>query len=305
MTPEPIGVPQGIVEWNPLAIDPQPECIDRVLNVGGAGSAWKRGGSLEVDEVFGVSPDLLSGQSALIAAVLVFSAALQTSTGFGFAMLSAPVLAVLVGPVEAVSTIVATGVVVDVLVLAAGGRRPQPHGRDVLTLGLWSVPGLLAGALLLRTLPSAALKLLVAGAVLLAVGHRLRLRRIGPAAAAPSERWWSAAPAGIASGVLSTATTLGGPPIVLYLTRRPRPPRETRDTLVALSLLRLPLSVAALVLAGTWVQPQGLVVLWIAVALGYVIGRWVFARMDPARYEQAVLGALVVAALTAVATAVA
>jgi hypothetical protein len=92
---------------------------------------------------------------------------------------------------------------------------------------------------------------------------------------------------------------------VLYLTRRPRPPRETRDTLVALSLVRLPLSVAALVLAGTWVRPPGLLVLWIAVVLGYVIGRWDFARMDLARYEQAVLGALAVAALVAVATAVA
>jgi len=260
---------------------------------------------LQIDEAFGVSPDLLSGETALIAAVLVFSAALQTSTGFGFALLSAPVLAVLVGPVEAVSTIVATGVVVDVLVLAADGRRPQPRGRDVLSLGLWSVPGLVAGALLLRVLPNTVLQLVVAAAVLFAIGHRLRPRRARSAAALLPERWWSAAPAGLASGVLSTATTLGGPPVVLYLTRRPRPPRETRDTLVALSLVRLPLSVAALVLAGTWVRPPGLLVLWIAVVLGYVIGRWVFARMDLARYEQAVLGALAVAALVAVATAVA
>lgn len=260
------------------------------------------------DGPFGVNPDLLSDQTALIAAVLVVSAALQTSTGFGFALLSAPVLAVLVGPVEAVSTIVATGVVVDVLVLVGDGRRPQPRRRDVLALGAWSVPGLVAGALLLRALPSTVLQLVVAGAVLFAVGHRLRPRRAlrsTATGASSAERWWSAAPAGLASGVLSTATTLGGPPVVLYLTRRPRPPRQTRDTLVALSLLRLPLSVAALILAGTWVRPPGLIVLWIAVAMGYVIGRWVFARMNLARYEQAVLGALVMAALVAVASAVA
>lgn len=251
-----------------------------------------------------MSADFLGGDIALIAAVLVFSAVLQTSTGFGFALLSAPVLAVMVGPVEAVSTIVATGVVVDILVLAADGRRPQPRGRDVLSLGLWSVPGLAAGALLLRVLPSTVLQLVVAAAVLYAVGHRLRRRRAPSAGAWLPERWWSAAPAGLASGVLSTATTLGGPPVVLYLTRRPRPPRETRDTLVALSLVRLPLSVAALVLAGTWIRPPGLVVLWIAVVLGNVIGRRIFARMDLARYEQAVLGALAVAALVAVTTAV-
>ena len=120
-----------------------------------------------------MSPDFLSDETALIAAVLVLSAALQTSTGFGFALLSAPVLAALVGPVEAVSTIVATGVVVDVLVLAADGRRPQPRGRDVLSLGLWSAPGLVGGALLLRVLPNAVLQLVVAAAVLFAVGHSL------------------------------------------------------------------------------------------------------------------------------------
>lgn len=206
--------------------------------------------------------------------------------------------------VEVVSTIVATGVVVDVLVLAAGGRRPEPRVRDVVSLGLWSLPGLLVGAVLLRELPSAALQLLVAAAVLYAVAHRirpLRPRRRDDGTAA--EHWWSPAPAGIASGVLSTSTTLGGPPVVLYLTRRPRSARETRDTLVALSLLRLPLSVAALLLTDAWVQPTSLPLLWVAVVLGYGIGRWVFTGMDLLRYERAVLAVLVVAALTAIAAA--
>jgi uncharacterized membrane protein YfcA len=251
-----------------------------------------------------VIPDLLDAQTAVIAGVLLLSAALQTSTGFGFALLSAPILAALLGPVEAVTTIVATGVVVDVLVLAADGRRPQPNGRDVAVLGVWSVPGLLLGALLLRLLPGTVLQLLVAAAVLFAVASRLRSRRRRQTQPTTDRQpWWAAACAGVASGVLSTATTLGGPPTVLYLTSRPRPPRQTRDTLVALSLLRLPLSVASLVIAGTWMNPPGLLLLWVAVALGYLIGRTVFARMDPARYERAVLTALVVAALTAVITA--
>lgn len=264
------------------------------------------GRNVGLDEVCGsaVIPDLLDAQTALIAGVLLLSAALQTSTGFGFALLSAPILAALVGPVEAVSTIVATGVVVDVLVLAADGRRPQPNGRDVAILGVWSVPGLLLGALLLRVLASTLLQLLVAAAVLFAVASRLRPRR-WPEKQPMADRqpWWAAAGAGLTSGVLSTATTLGGPPTVLYLTSRPRPPRQTRDTLVALSLVRLPVSVAALVVAGTWITPPGLLLLWAAVALGYLVGRAVFARMDLARYERAVLAALVAAALTAVITA--
>ncbi len=245
----------------------------------------------------------LSVEIIVVAAVLVLSAALQTSTGFGFAILSAPVLAALLGPEQAVSTIVATGVVVDVLVLAADGRRPQPRMSDVLSLGAWSLPGLLVGALLLRELPNTALQLLVAAAVLLAVGHRIRSRRPREQVESPA-RWCGAAPAGLASGVLSTSTTLGGPPVVLYLTRRPRPPRETRDTLVALSLVRLPLSVAALVVTDTWTQPPSLPLLWLAVLLGYAIGRWTFSRMDVARYERLILLALGAASVTAITAAV-
>ena len=157
--------------------------------------------------------------------------------------------------------------------------------------------------MLLRELPSAALQLLVAAAVLLAVAHRISAPRPSEQVESPAT-WWSAAPAGLASGVLSTSTTLGGPPVVLYLTRRPRAPRETRDTLVALSLVRLPLSVAALVLTDTWTQPASLPLLWLAVLLGYAIGRWTFSLMDVARYERLILLALAVAALTAITAAI-
>jgi uncharacterized protein len=243
----------------------------------------------------------VSAEVALVAAVLLVSAVLQTSTGFGYGLLSAPILAATLGPAEAVSTIIATGVVVDVLVLVAGGRRPQPHTRDVLQLGAWSVPGLVLGAVLLDALPTTALQLLVAAAVLLAVWHRAR----GARPSTPdSGRWWLPALAGVTSGALSTATTLGGPPVVMYLTRRPGPPQQTRDTLVALSLLRLPISLVALRLSGVWTPPAALPLLWAAVVVGYLGGRWIFARLDVARYQRAVLLTLLVAGVTAVITGV-
>lgn len=246
----------------------------------------------------------LSGEVAVMAAVLAFSAVLQTSTGFGFALLSAPVLAALLSPQEAVGTIVVTGVVVDVLVLIAQGRFPSPCVRDVFLLGAWSLPGLALGAVLLRVLPGPVLQVLVAVAVLFAVWHRTRSRRSPRDEDADrAEHWYLGAAAGFASGLLSTSTTVGGPPTVLYLTRRPRPPRLTRDTLVALSLFRLPASVAALVVADAWVAPPSLPLLWLAVAVGYLIGRGIFARMDLARYERAVLTVLIIAALAAIVTA--
>ncbi len=242
---------------------------------------------------------------ALIAVVLLFSATLQTFTGFGFALLSAPILAALLGPAEAVSTITVSGVVVDVLVLASGGRRPEPHPRDLAQLWAWSVPGLVLGATLLTALPETTLQLVVAAAVLLAVWHRARDGgRTVPGPGAGNGRWWPVALAGVSSGALSTATTLGSPPVVMYLTHRPRPVRQTRDTMVALGLLRLPVSVAALWLSGAWVRPAALPLLWTAVIVGHLLGRWVFARLDAARYRRAVLLTLLAAGLTAMISAV-
>lgn len=248
--------------------------------------------------------DLSSGTTPLIVLVLLASATLQTSTGFGFALLSAPVLVTLSGPREAVSTIMVVGVVLDVLVLLADGRRPQPRARDVVALTVWSLPGFAAGAVLLRVLPASALQLLVAVVVVATVAFRVRPAHRRRLRVERRERWWTAGPAGFASGVLSTATTVGGPPIVLYLTRRPRPPRETRDTLVALSLVRAPAGLAALILTGTWRTPPALPLLFVAVVLGYLIGRWIFAHLDVRRYERVVLATLVVAAAVALVSAV-
>ena len=44
--------------------------------------------------------------------------------------------------------------------------------------------------------------------------------------------------------------------------------------------------------------------LWVAVILGYGIGRWIFARLSLLRYERAVLGALLAAALAAIVAAI-
>jgi uncharacterized membrane protein YfcA len=242
---------------------------------------------------------------AAVSAVLVLSGALHAATGFGFALLSAPILATLLRPPDAVSVIVLTGVVVDVLILGAERRRPVPAWPEAVGLTLWAVPGLAAGAWLLSSLPRAGLQLLVAAAVVGGVAMRVVGGRRA-AAAGPSSRYKvTRMVAGLSSGLLSTATTLGGPPVVLYLMSRRLTPQTMRDTLVVLSLLRTPPSVVALVVAGAlrW-QPE-IPVLWLAVLVGYACGTRVFARLDAARYERGVLGLLVLAALTATVVALA
>ena len=245
----------------------------------------------------------------VIAAVIGVSAMLQTSTGFGFAILSAPLLTALLGGPAAVTTITITGATVDALIL--GGRRtlPRPDRRIVVELALWSTPGMVLGALALARMPQRGLQLRVAAAVLIAVAHRVHASRrdpqTSPQATPVRRRAWHAPAAGLTSGALGTSTTLAGPPVVMYLTRHLADPLTTRDTLVALSLVRLPLAILVLTRAGAWAPPTtGLLVILAAGVVGCIVGQGVHARLDHLSYQRATLGLLAVAAATATIAAV-
>jgi uncharacterized membrane protein YfcA len=231
---------------------------------------------------------------------LIFvSAVLQSLSGFGFALLSAPLLAATIGGAEAVSTIIITGTVCDVAILAMRRSVPRPVAREVWALAGWSVPGMLAGAWLLASLPASGLQVFVACVVIGAVVLRLRSRERGVVV----RPGWAVL-AGFLSGALSTSTSLGGPPSVYYLVHRDLKPHAMRDTLVTVSLVRLPLSVASLMLAGTWETYEYWLPLVGAALLGQLVGARAFHAFGSSRYERVVLCLLVVSALVSVAALV-
>ncbi|TCC26751.1 sulfite exporter TauE/SafE family protein [Kribbella speibonae] len=230
---------------------------------------------------------------AVIAVVLVVSAGLQSSTGFGFALLSAPVLSALLGPMQAVTTITIVGAVVDSLTLFGNRGRPRPALADLRVVCLSAVPGLVIGAVLLARLPTRVLQVAIAASVVVAIIHRVQRRRI-----VVNSRWLGPA-AGLTWGALTAATTAGGPPLLLYLMHRHDDARTIRDTIVAANLIRLPLSLALLGLTGTWHPPPHVPVLIGAGVTGWALGKLAFRLLTPARYETALLTLL---ALTAAAT---
>ncbi|HVL31678.1 MAG TPA: TSUP family transporter [Solirubrobacteraceae bacterium] len=236
--------------------------------------------------------------AAAVAAVLL-GAALQSATGFGFALVAAPLLFAIFGPQEAVTAGVLLGLELNLLTLAGEGRRPQVLRGDVLALVGWSLPGLAAGALALRALPERALSALVALAVLAGLALRLRARRRARAASV-SPPPWQAAAAGAASGALATSTSLSGPPLVFYLLARAASPAQTRDTLAAIFVALSLLAVPALLATGTFAIPPAIGLLLVAGAAGQLAGRRAFAGLGD-RHEAAVLVVLAVTALAALA----
>jgi uncharacterized protein len=222
-----------------------------------------------------------------IAAVLL-GGTVQSGTGIGFALIAAPVLTAVYGPVASVATLAVLGPFVSVLTLAGERRRPVVLTRTALLLSVAAVPGMAAGVLVLRHAPMDVLRVLVAVAVL---GGVVAIARGARGSSSPLT-------AGFLSGAMGTSTGLNGPPLVLHLMHRDAAPREIRDTLAAVFLVTGALTLATLAVAGTLHPASHLVALIVATVAGQVLGRQVFELLH-ARHREATLVVLVFSAVVA------
>ena len=246
------------------------------------------------------------GALEIAAGVAVLAgAALQSATGFGFALTSAPLLFAAVEPEQAVGLLIVLGLLVSLMTLGTEGRRPQPLVRDSLTIVAWAVPGVVAGLLALRALDSTALQV----GVTLGVFATLAVRALGRRrrdAAAGEPPWWAAPATGFSSGALTTSTNTSGPPVVLYMLARGATPVQTRDTLTVTFVGFSVVGMAALALSGTegaLPDAGALAALVPAVVIGHLAGRPVFARIAGHHYEPVLTAVLVATALAGLATA--
>jgi uncharacterized protein len=239
----------------------------------------------------------------LAALATLAGAALQSATGFGFALLCAPALLAVLGAREAIGTVLVLSMAMNLLVLAGERRRLAVLAGPLATLLLAAAPGLVAGALLLAAISRAALQVVTGVAVLAAVAIAARpgrrARRSLP----------GATPAvGLLTGALTTATGVNGPPIVLWLRQRAATPAEVRDSLAAAFLVLNVLGTAAVALlggSGRSVRPLAVVALLPLLVVGHAAGRRVFLRLDPARFRAAGLALVAAAGLASLAAGLA
>jgi uncharacterized protein len=212
---------------------------------------------------------------ALAAAAAFAGAFLQSTTGFGFALVLSPALFAVMDPVEAVMALLVLGLALSLLVLFERGRPEHVDWRALAPMLLAALPGLAVGAVALEQLSREGLP--VGVAVVIAAAWQLRRRRRGH-----DPHPVSAGVAGFTSGALTTSINVSGPPIVLWLEARGAPPEEFRASLAA-TFLALDLAGGALLLgaedsasvdAGTVAPLLGLVV------AGYALGALAFRRLN-------------------------
>ena len=216
---------------------------------------------------------------AVATAIVMTGAALQGSAGFGFALLSSPILA-LVDP-----RLVPGPLIVAVTLLLGLTAWRERSAVDAQGLG-WvlggRVPGTVAGAFALKALGdralATALGVLVLLAVVISLG-RVRLSRTRPLLLF----------AGFVSGLMGTTAALGGPAVaVLY--QHERGPL-VRATLATYFLIGALMSTVALVLVGRLgvLEVTLAVGLLPGIGLGFVASRWTSRWLDQGYTRAAVL----------------
>jgi len=224
-----------------------------------------------------------------IAAVLFLAALTQSVTGFGLALVSMPLLSMIIGLPQATALVAVVSVVVETGLLRRywNSLRWQPVWRLIAA----SLIGIPLGIIFLKRLPE---DVMMAGLGLLLIGYGLyglagwRLPKL------QGNGWaWLM---GLLAGALGGAYNTSGPPVILYGHARRWTPTEFKANLQAFFLTNSSLVFVSHWLAGditaaTWKQT-----LWALPALG--LGLWLGGRADrwlsPQRFRQIVLAALVV-----------
>jgi len=222
----------------------------------------------------------------LAAAAAFIGAFVQSTTGFGFALVLSPALFAVMEPVEAVMALLVLGFALSLLVLFERGRPRHVDWPGLVPMLLAALPGLAVGAVALTRLSKDVLQVAVGLAAMAAAGWQLERRRRGAA-----RLRIGAAVAGFASGALTTSINVNGPPVVLWLEGRGASPQEFRASLAA-TFLALDASGAALLLAaeGSGAVDAGAIGPLLAlVVAGYALGAVAFRRLERARFYTLVL----------------
>lgn len=228
-------------------------------------------------------------------AITTLAALIHGTLGFGFGLVSVSVLVLVDANLAPAPQLVMT---FPMAVFLAWRERSAAHWPGVRLVLLGAVPGTVLGALLLRAADKQLLDLVIGGVVLVAVfvlarGAAVRRNRV------------TLVLAGLATGVMSLVSAIGGPPLALVY--RDASGATLRSTVSVVFGAGIFFALAARAWAGGLVVADG----WrgLAMAPGLALGLWgsrfLIARVEGPPLRVAVLVVAAVAGLVLMGRALA
>ncbi len=235
-----------------------------------------------------------------ISGIIGVSAAAAALTGFGFNLVSAPLLTLIYSPRLVVVLTLLLGVCASGLLALRPEIRREVDWRVIRPLYLSSLAGMPAGMALLLWSPTRVLKAFIASvtvAFAIVMLTRFRPRLQGGTLGAVA--------VGFLSGVLSTSTSLNGPPVALYLMAQGLAKDRFRGNMVVYIFLATATSVVLLALGGAiTAQTVSLATkLLPALFFGFAAGVVLARTLSDRSFEATVLGFLVLVGLLGVGSA--
>lgn len=223
------------------------------------------------------------------AAIILIAAVVHAVTGFGFALVATPLLAMTADPHTAVVATTLSALAMTVTV--AVRQRPYAEWRVGAIAFVGIVLGMPLGLVVYRITSERLLTGLIGVGVLACtaiVWRGVKIQGNTPTLVG----------VGLLSGALSTSTGTNGPPMVAAFQGMGYDPRTFRATLAVVFGGTSVCSLLGFLVAGQvsidalWIGLVGVPV----VQLGYWFGNALFNRIDPQRFRTVVLAALLVSA---------
>lgn len=228
-----------------------------------------------------------------IAMAATFSAGIVRGfTGFGAAIMQAPVFALLYTAPEAVATMVALGTVASLQLLPGAVRQADWRQVAPITALAWvTIP---LGSLVLLTLDPDVMRRIIAGIVLAMVLLLMSGRRYPFAPGV-----FSAGAVGAVSGGINGATGVGGPPVILYMLAGPHNAATIRASMISYYTFLNGGTCLILVYHGVFtleIVLRALALLPVQIA-SLMLGSWLFRHANDAIYRRIALGLMLAVAL--------
>lgn len=202
-------------------------------------------------------------------------------TGFGGAMVMTPALSVLIGPTQAVVVALVLETSAAIQLLPDALRKAQ--WKTLLPISVAACLTIPLGSYLLITLDKAVVQRVIAGVVIIFSAIMMTGVRY-----AGERRIATSAGLGLVSGVLLGSTSIGAPPVILYLLSGPDPAAITRANLIVFLTIISAMGLAVLLASGIMTADLSLRAL-VLVPL-YLVAIWiggkVFAKLNDAAFRR-------------------